>query len=120
MVDEVVDIERRRTWKSTAFQGARGGAGQLESKGPRRRGQGTPEGGERRYAVRERAQDEIELAKRSLDEFKSLHARKIIEDELLCVSCAALRGHFEGGMGAETISRLMTIDLDARRSSCAR
>jgi len=65
--------------------------------------------------VRERAQDEIELAKRSLDEFKSLHARKIIEDELLWRELRLrYEDYFEGGMGAETISRLIDrIDLDA-------
>ena len=37
----------------------------------------------RSRSVRERSEDEIDLAKRALDEFRDLHARKIIEDELL-------------------------------------
>ena len=65
--------------------------------------------------VRERFQGEIELAQRSFDEFKSLHSRKILEDELLWRELRIrYEEYFEGGMGAETISRLIDrIDLDA-------
>ncbi len=66
-------------------------------------------------AVRERYQGEIELAQRAFDEFKSLHSRKILEDELLWRELRIrYEDYFEGGMGAETISRLIDrIDLDA-------
>ena len=66
-------------------------------------------------AVRERYQSEIELAQRSFDEFKSLHSRKILEDEMLWRELRIrYEDYFEGGMGAETISRLIDrIDLDA-------
>ncbi len=65
--------------------------------------------------VRERFVGEIELAQRSFDEFKSLHSRKILEDELLWRELRIrYEDYFEGGMGAETISRLIErIDLDA-------
>jgi DNA-directed RNA polymerase subunit beta' len=64
--------------------------------------------------VRERYQGEIELAQRAFDEFKSLHSRKILEDELLWRELRIrYEDYFEGGMGAETISRLIDrIDLD--------
>ncbi len=66
-------------------------------------------------AVRERYQSEIELAQRAFDEFKSLHSRKILEDEMLWRELRfRYEDYFEGGMGAETISRLIDrIDLDA-------
>ena len=65
-------------------------------------------------SVRERYQGEIELAQRAFDEFKSLHSRKILEDELLWRELRIrYEDYFEGGMGAETISRLIDrIDLD--------
>jgi len=65
-------------------------------------------------AVRERADADIVMARRALDELKDLHARKIIEDELLWRELSARYGdYFEGGMGAESISRLIArIDLD--------
>jgi DNA-directed RNA polymerase subunit beta' len=66
-------------------------------------------------AARERADDEIELARRSLDELKQLHPRKIIEDELLWRELRfRYDAYFEGGMGAEAIQNLIDrIDLDA-------
>ena len=39
-------------------------------------------------SIRERAEAEIDLTKRTFDEFRNLHARKIIEDESLWRSCA--------------------------------
>src|ERR1051325_1565597 len=64
--------------------------------------------------IRERAQAELELVQRSFDEFRDLHARKIIEDELLWRELKDRYGEFfEGGMGAEAIARLIDrIDLD--------
>jgi len=65
--------------------------------------------------IRERADDEVELAKRSLAELQGLHARKIIEDELLWRELRMrYEDYFEGGMGAEAIQQLIDrIDLDA-------
>jgi DNA-directed RNA polymerase subunit beta' len=65
-------------------------------------------------SMRERAQAQLELVKRAFDEFKDLHARKIIEDELLWRELKDRYGdYFEGGMGAEAIARLIDrIDLD--------
>ncbi len=66
-------------------------------------------------SVRERFDSEIELADRAFDEFKSLHSRKILEDEMLWRELRIrYEEYFEGGMGAETISQLIDrIDLDA-------
>jgi len=118
MVDEVVDIERRRDLEiDRRFKALEEELAKLESEGARdAEVKARQKAVEKEItAVRERAQDEIELAKRSLDEFKSLHARKIIEDELLWRELRLrYEDYFEGGMGAETISRLIDrIDLDA-------
>ena len=73
-------------------------------------------------SARERYQEEIDLAQRAFDEFKTLHSRKIIEDESLWRELCSRYGddrfgegkYFEGGMGAETITQLIDrIDLDA-------
>jgi len=104
------DLEIDRRFKALEEELAK-----LESEGPRRRVKARQKAVEKEItAVRERAQDEIELAKRSLDEFKSLHARKIIEDELLWRELRLrYEDYFEAGWG-ETISRLIDrIDLDA-------
>jgi DNA-directed RNA polymerase subunit beta' len=65
-------------------------------------------------AVRERADAELELIKRAFDEFRDLHSRKIIEDELLWRELKDRYGdYFRGGMGAEAIAQLINeIDLD--------
>jgi DNA-directed RNA polymerase subunit beta' len=64
--------------------------------------------------IRERAQAELELVQRAFDEFRDLHGRKIIEDELLWRELKDRFGdYFEGGMGAEAIARLIDrIDFD--------
>ncbi|HUF31766.1 MAG TPA: DNA-directed RNA polymerase subunit beta', partial [Acidimicrobiales bacterium] len=64
--------------------------------------------------TRERADAELDLVQRAFDEFKDLHGRKIIEDELLWRELRDRYGEFfEGGMGAEVIARLIErIDLD--------
>ena len=98
-------------------QGARGRAGRpREVGGQGHRDQGPP--AQRREGDRQRPralQSEIELAQRAFDEFKSLHSRKILEDEMLWRELRIrYEDYFEGGMGAETISRLIDrIDLDA-------
>src|SRR6516165_3287524 len=65
-------------------------------------------------AMRERATSEVDLAKRAFDEFRDLHSRKIIEDELLWRELRDRYGdYFEGGMGAEAIANLIDrIDFD--------
>jgi DNA-directed RNA polymerase subunit beta' len=64
--------------------------------------------------VRERADAELDLVQRSFDEFKSLHGRKIIEDELLWRELKDRYGeYFEGGMGAEVLAQLIErLDFD--------
>jgi len=69
-------------------------------------------------AARERAEADIDLAKRSFDEFRDLFPRKIIEDELLWREIKIrYDDYFEGGMGAEAIARLIDrIDFDAEET----
>ncbi|HYA67795.1 MAG TPA: DNA-directed RNA polymerase subunit beta', partial [Acidimicrobiales bacterium] len=66
-------------------------------------------------SIRERADAELDVARRAFDEFRDLFPRKIIEDELLWREIKIrYDDYFEGGMGAESISRLIDrIDLDA-------
>ena len=118
LLDEVGEIERRRDLDiDRRFKALEEELKQLEAEGAR-----DAEVKARQKAVekeisamRERADDEIELARRSLDEFRSLHARKIIEDELLWRELRVrYEDYFEGGMGAEAIQQLIDrIDLDA-------
>jgi DNA-directed RNA polymerase subunit beta' len=65
-------------------------------------------------AIRERADAELDLVKRAFDEFRDLHSRKIIEDELLWRELKDRYGdYFRGGMGAEAIAQLISeIDFD--------
>jgi len=65
-------------------------------------------------AMRERGDVELELVRRAFDEFRELHARKIIEDELLWRELKDRFGdYFRGGMGAEAIAQLINeIDFD--------
>ncbi len=65
-------------------------------------------------SIRERYEAELDLLKRTWDEFKSLHPRQIIEDEVLW---RELRDrydeYFEGGTGADAIKSLIDrIDFD--------
>jgi DNA-directed RNA polymerase subunit beta' len=64
--------------------------------------------------IRERYEIELDLIARTWDEFKSLHARKIIEDEMLWREMREKYGeYFEGGTGAEAIKSLIDrIDFD--------
>ncbi|MST31916.1 DNA-directed RNA polymerase subunit beta' [Acidimicrobiaceae bacterium USS-CC1] len=66
-------------------------------------------------AIRERAEGELDLVRRSFDEFRNLHSRKIIEDELLWRELKDRYGdYFRGGMGAEAIAQLIgEIDFDS-------
>ncbi len=65
-------------------------------------------------ATRDRFDAEAERLKRAFDEFRTLHSRKIIEDELLWREMRDRFGeHFRGGMGAEAIKSLIDeLDLD--------
>lgn len=65
-------------------------------------------------AIRERYDMELDLISRTWDEFKGLHSRKIIEDELLWREMRDKYGeYFEGGTGAEAIKQLIDrIDFD--------
>ncbi|MGA1524279.1 MAG: DNA-directed RNA polymerase subunit beta', partial [Planctomycetota bacterium] len=64
--------------------------------------------------IRERYASEIDLVQRAWDEFKSLHSRKIIEDELLWRELTdRYEDYFEGGTGADAIKALIDrIDFD--------
>ncbi len=65
-------------------------------------------------SVRDRADQDIAMARKAFDELGNLHARKIIEDELVWRELKSrYSGYFEGGMGAEAISQLIDrLDLD--------
>jgi DNA-directed RNA polymerase subunit beta' len=65
-------------------------------------------------ALRERYELELDLVERAWDEFKSLHSRKIIEDEMLWRELKDKYGdYFEGGTGADAIKQLINrIDFD--------
>ncbi|MEY3111919.1 MAG: DNA-directed polymerase beta subunit, partial [Actinomycetota bacterium] len=58
-------------------------------------------------AIRERYESELDLVKRSWDEFKGLHSRQIIEDETLWRELRdRYADYFEGGTGADAIKSL--------------
>jgi len=65
--------------------------------------------------IRERAQAELDLARRAFDEFRDLYARKIIEDEVVWRQLRDRYGdYFRGGMGADAIAQLISeIDFDS-------
>jgi len=64
--------------------------------------------------LRERYETELDLVERAWDEFKSLHSRKIIEDELLWRELTdKYSDYFEGGTGADAIKSLIErIDFE--------
>ncbi len=65
-------------------------------------------------SIRDHAEAEAELVRRAFDEFRDLHGRKIIEDEMLWRELRDRYGdYFHGGMGAEAIAQLIEeLDLD--------
>ena len=65
-------------------------------------------------ALRERYMSEIDLVQRAWEEFKGLHSRLILEDELLWRELTDRYGdYFEGGTGADAIKSLIErIDFD--------
>ncbi len=118
LAEEVSEIERRRDLEiDRRFKALEEELKDLEAQGARdaevkaRQRVAEKEIG----SLRERADDEVELAKRALDELRGLHARKIIEDELLWRELyLRYSDYFEGGMGAEAIQRLIDrIDFDS-------
>jgi DNA-directed RNA polymerase subunit beta' len=65
-------------------------------------------------SIRERYEMELDLLQRTWDEFKKLHGRLIIDDELLWRELRDRYGdYFEGGTGADAIKSLIDrIDFD--------
>ncbi|MET0145145.1 MAG: DNA-directed RNA polymerase subunit beta', partial [Ilumatobacteraceae bacterium] len=65
-------------------------------------------------ALRERYDIELDLVARTWDEFKDLHSRKILDDEMLWRELRDKYGdYFEGGTGADAIKQLIDrIDFD--------
>ena len=102
------------------LQGARGRSRQAR----RRRRQGQRRQGARKAAekevagLRERYEAELDLLARTWDEFKDLHSRKIIDDEMLWRELRDRYGdYFEGGTGADSIKALIDrIDFDVEES----
>ena len=64
--------------------------------------------------IREQFEFEKEILDRAWDEFRSLHGRQIIEDEMLWRELQDRWGdYFDGGMGADAIARLVEyLDFD--------
>ncbi|MGH8987163.1 MAG: DNA-directed RNA polymerase subunit beta' [Acidimicrobiales bacterium] len=118
LAEEVSEIERRRDLEvDRRFKALEEELSELEAQGAREAEvKARQRAAEKEIGtLRERSDDEVELAKRALDELRSLHARKIIEDELLWRELhLRYSDYFEGGMGAEAIQRLIDrIDFDA-------
>ncbi|MFZ8997904.1 MAG: DNA-directed RNA polymerase subunit beta' [Ilumatobacteraceae bacterium] len=65
-------------------------------------------------SLRERYALELDLVERAWDEFRGLHSRKIIDDEMLWRELRDKYGdYFEGGTGADAIKQLIDrIDFD--------
>ena len=65
-------------------------------------------------AIRDRYEMELDLLQRTWDEFRKLHGRLIIDDELLWRELRDRYGdYFEGGTGADAIKALIDrIDFD--------
>jgi DNA-directed RNA polymerase subunit beta' len=118
LAEELADIERQRDLDiDRRFKGLEDEVARMESEGAKDSEiKARQKAGEKEIAaIRERADAELVLARRSLDEFKDLYARKIIEDELLWRELKDRYGdYFRGGMGAEAIAQLIhEIDFDA-------
>jgi len=121
LADEIAQIERQRDLEiDRRFKALEEELAQLEASGAKEAElKARQRVAEREIAaVRERADAEIDLARRAFDEFRDLFPRKIIEDELLWRELKVrYEEYFEGGMGAEAIARLIDrIDLDAEEA----
>jgi DNA-directed RNA polymerase subunit beta' len=117
LAEELAEIEKERDLDvDRRFKALEDEVAQLEKEGAKESEiRARQKAAEKELTVlRERAQAQLELVQRAFDEFKDLHARKIIEDELLWRELKDRFGdYFEGGMGAEAIARLINrIDLD--------
>jgi DNA-directed RNA polymerase subunit beta' len=117
LIEELADIERQRDLEiDKRFKAIEEEVADLEKSGAREGEiKARQRAGEKEITtLRERAQAEIDLVRRSFDEFRDLFPRKIIEDELLWRELKDRYGdYFEGGMGAEAIANLIArIDLD--------
>ena len=115
--EEIADIERQRDLElDRRFKELEAELAELEAAGAKdAEVKARQRAAEKEIAsVRERYTGEAELAQRAFDEFKSLHSRKILEDELLWRELRLrYEDYFEGGMGAEAIQQLIDrIDLD--------
>ena len=69
-------------------------------------------------AIRDRFESELDLVQRTWDEFRKLHGRLIIDDELLWRELKDRYGdYFEGGTGADAIKQLIDrIDFDVEET----
>ena len=118
MAEEIADIEKRRDLDiDRRFKALEDELKELEGEGAKEAEIKARQRAVEKeiQTVRERAQEDAEIAQRSLDEFRNLHGRKIIEDEMLWRELRLRYDeYFEGGMGAEYILKLIDrIDLDA-------
>ncbi len=108
--DRDLDLDRRfKQLEGDIEQLEKDGAKDTEIKAKQRQAEKELSG------LRDRSTAEYELVKRAFDEFKSLHSRKIIEDEVLWRELRDRYGdYFRGGMGADAIKQLIDeIDLDS-------
>ena len=117
LAEEITQIERQRDLDiDRRFKALEGELAELESSGAK----DTEIKARQRLSekeitsLRERSEADVDLAKRAFDEFRDLFPRKIIEDELLWREIKIRYDeYFEGGMGAEAISKLIArIDFD--------
>src|SRR5437764_398634 len=118
LLEELAEIERSRDLDvDRRFKDLEGEIAELEAGGAKdselkaRQKQADKE----LTQIRERAQAEIDLARRAFDEFKDLFARKIIEDEVVWRQLRdRYNDYFRGGMGADAIAQLIgEIDFDS-------
>ncbi len=117
LIEELAEIARQRDLDvDRRFKTLEDDIAKMESEGAKDSEiKARQKAGEKEIAgIRERAEADLELVKRSFDEFKELHSRKIIEDELLWRELKdRYTDYFRGGMGAEAIAQLIhEIDLD--------
>jgi DNA-directed RNA polymerase subunit beta' len=117
LTEELAEIERQRDLDiDRRFKTLEDDIARMETEGAKdSEVKARQKAGEKEVAaLRERADAELELVKRAFDEFRDLHSRKIIEDELLWRELKDRYGdYFRGGMGAEAIAQLIhEIDLD--------
>ena len=117
LAEELGEIERQRDVDiDRRFKGLEDDIARMEEEGAKdSEVKARQKAGEKEIAaLRERADGDLELVRRAFDEFRDLHSRKIIEDELLWRELKDRYGdYFRGGMGAEAIAQLIhEIDLD--------